>query len=297
MLTVQSLCFDYPAKQVIKNVSFNVPQHSITALVGPNGAGKTTLLSCLATLKQPCEGRILLDNENIHLKQRKFRSQIAYLPDSFGLYQNLTVKQMIDYMAEANGLFDNEKKLAMEWVIEQLKLAELLPQLTTQLSRGQKQRVAIASTIINRPKLILLDEPASGLDPEARAQLSDLLLSLKSQQMTLIVSSHILSELESYCDDMLILKNGQIVENTMSKECIVYCLRCADNIETARQCLEDWGYVVELENQQLRVKIIGNENSVIPELLQKMLTQNIPIVEFYRQNNSMQQHYLQSIQN
>ncbi|MGD0961180.1 MAG: ABC transporter ATP-binding protein, partial [Methylomonas sp.] len=217
MITVDQLVYEYPGVRALDDVSFQISQGSITALVGPNGAGKTTLMRCMAALDQPLRGRIMIDTLDVLQQPRSCHRMIGYLSDFFGLYQRLTVRQCLYYVARAQGIADRDCAAAIARVSRCLRLDDRLEKKPGELSRGQRQRVAIAQAIIHQPRFLLLDEPASGLDPEARQLLAELFLDLQSQGMTLLVSSHILAELEAYCTDMLVLRQGRLVEKVAVK--------------------------------------------------------------------------------
>jgi ABC-2 type transport system ATP-binding protein len=211
-IEVHDLTYDYPKTRALEGVSVHLPQGSITALVGPNGAGKSTLMRCMAALDTPLEGEVLVQGKSASLFPREIHRQLGYLPDFFGLYDELTVEQSLRYFAAANGVAKPEIPAACERMLARCGLTPYRTQLAGGLSRGWRQRLGMAQAMVHRPAILLLDEPASGLDPEARVALSTLMLDLKSEGMTILVSSHILSELEDYCDRMIILREGRVVE-------------------------------------------------------------------------------------
>ncbi|HEU0264152.1 MAG TPA: ABC transporter ATP-binding protein [Geobacterales bacterium] len=211
MITVTDLTFDYPGTRALERVSFTVAAGSITALVGPNGAGKTTLLRCLAALDEPLAGGITINGIDVVASPRKAHRSIGFLADFFGIYEELTVRQCLTYRARVNGVSAKDEATAVNRAAERLGIADRLAQRAGNLSRGLRQRLAIAQAIIHEPKILILDEPAAGLDPEARHSLSQLFRSLRDSGMTLIVSSHILTELAEYSTDMIVIRNGRIV--------------------------------------------------------------------------------------
>ena len=209
ILSVNDLCFDYGLKPALKDVSFSITQGSTTALVGPNGSGKTTLLRCLTGLDSPISGKIHVFDHDLSKDPRAARSRMGYISDSFGLFSRMSVYQCLLYMAKAYNLPADQQKPRVAEVIALLGLEPYQDTLARQLSRGWRQRVGIGMSIIHRPDLLLLDEPASGMDPDSRHALSNILRGLRDQGITCIVSSHILAELEDYCTDMLVIKNGR----------------------------------------------------------------------------------------
>jgi ABC-2 type transport system ATP-binding protein len=213
MIEAHHVTFEYPGVRALDDVGFSLPPRSITALVGPNGAGKTTLLRCLAALEEPLAGEIRVDGVDVRRNPRLCHQRIGYLSDFFGLYDELTARRCLLYAAGARGIPPPERDAAVARAAARLDLAALLDARTGELSRGQRQRVAIAQAILHEPRVLLLDEPAAGLDPDARHALSALFRALEAQGMTLLVSSHILAELDEYCSHILILRQGRIVEH------------------------------------------------------------------------------------
>lgn len=211
MIQANSISFEYPGVQALNNVSISAEKGDIVALVGPNGAGKTTLLRCLAALAHPAGGQIIINGIDTQTGPRQCHSITGYLRDTFGLYDNLTARQCLMYAAAARGISSAQVPAAVKKSAEALQIDNCMDAKAGTLSRGLRQRLAIAQSIIHEPKVLLLDEPASGLDPEARYSLSKLFKNLSSRGMTLVVSSHILTELEEYSTAMLIIDKGKVV--------------------------------------------------------------------------------------
>lgn len=212
-IEVRDLVYDYPGTRALDAVGFAIDAGSITALVGPNGAGKTTLLRCLAGLDEPAGGGIRIDGIDLLAEPRAAQRRLGYLPDHFGVYVDLSVARCLRYAGAAHGLGGAALERRVDELAVQLGLADKLAERAGTLSRGQRQRLAIAQAIVHRPRVLLLDEPASGLDPDARAGLSALMRALAAEGMTLLVSSHILAELEEYCSQMLVLRAGRVLEH------------------------------------------------------------------------------------
>ncbi|HEY4077172.1 MAG TPA: ATP-binding cassette domain-containing protein, partial [Rhizomicrobium sp.] len=208
MIEINDLVFEYPGHRALHGVSLAVEAGAISALVGPNGAGKTTLLRCMAALETPYAGSVVIDGLDTREAPRAIHRKLGYLPDFFGLYDALSVRRCLFYAARAHGIAAGEAAGATQAAAARVGLADRLEQAAGTLSRGLRQRLAIAQAIVHRPTVLLLDEPAAGLDPQARRDLSQLLLSLKRDGMTLVVSSHILAELEDYSDRMIIVDHG-----------------------------------------------------------------------------------------
>ena len=210
MIIVRDVAYDYPSARVLHAVTFEVPEGAVLALVGPNGAGKTTLMRCMAALDEPAEGSISIAGVDTRGDPRAVHAALGYLPDFFGLYDELTVRQSLVYAARSRGVAATAAEQAALGAAERVQLSDRLDARAGHLSRGLRQRLAIAQTIVHGPRVLLLDEPAAGLDPEARRALSDLITRLAGEGMTIVVSSHILAELEDYSTRMLMLRDGRV---------------------------------------------------------------------------------------
>ena len=209
---VSSLRFEYPGVRALDDVGFELERGTVTALVGPNGAGKSTLLRCMAGLETPVFGEIAVAGVDVLEAPRAAHRRLGYLSDFFGVYGALTVRQCLLHAAAIHGMAEAAAAEAAARVARELGLDDRLEVAAETLSRGLRQRLAIGQSIIHSPELLLLDEPAAGLDPEARHALASLFRKLQGAGMTLVVSSHILAELDEYSTDMLVLQQGRVVE-------------------------------------------------------------------------------------
>jgi ABC-2 type transport system ATP-binding protein len=211
MIEVRDLVYEYPTKRALDGVSLTVQPQTITALVGPNGAGKTTLLRCLAALEAPYSGTVTINGLDTRESPRAIHAHLGYLPDFYGLYDELSVRRCLLYAAWSHGIAPALSSGAVEKAAQRVGLVDRLETKAGELSRGLRQRLAIGQAIVHEPNVLLLDEPAAGLDPQARRDLSALLRKLREAGMTLVVSSHILAELEDYCSEMIIVEGGHVV--------------------------------------------------------------------------------------
>lgn len=265
MINVENLFYEYPRKRALDDVTFNIPAGSITALVGPNGAGKTTLMRCIAGLDEPFSGKISIDGVDVFENPRQVHKNLGYLSDFFGLYNELTIEQCLTFAASIHQLPPAQIKARVQEVTDLLELTPYFKKNAATLSRGWRQRLGIAQAIIHSPRLLILDEPASGLDPEARVTLSILFRRLRDEGMTLLVSSHILAELEDYCTDMLILREGRVVDHstaTSNKEdSSVIEITFLDAAHGFVSKLQDMKMVVNpvLEGRTIRFAFSGGE--------------------------------------
>ena len=284
MINVQHLDFYYGNTQALYDVSVELPQGSITGLIGPNGAGKSTLMRCMAGLEIPTSGDVLLDGLPILDNPRDSFSKLGYLPDFFGLPDGLSVIQCLTYAAKSRGIPDARLPDLLLETVRLLNLEHKLYAKVSDLSRGQKQRVGIGQVIIHRPKFLLLDEPASGLDPEARHELSLLLLKLKDEGMSILVSSHILSELDEYCSHMLVIKGGRVqafqsVNDDVNEDQTV-SLQCVGLDESIFERVRNTEGVKQAEwNNHAVTVILDAGEEARAALLRKLFEQNLPLSE------------------
>jgi ABC-2 type transport system ATP-binding protein len=211
MIDAENVVYDYPSGRALRGISFVVRAGAVLALVGPNGAGKSTLMRCIAALDVPTEGAITVQGIDTQDDPRAIHASLGYLPDIYGLYDRLSVRRCLIYAARSRGVSPADAPAAAEAAAARVGLSDRMESLAGHLSRGLRQRLGIAQSLVHRPRVLLLDEPASGLDPEARASLSELIRSLAGDGMTVVVSSHILSELKDYCSEMLMLRDGEVV--------------------------------------------------------------------------------------
>jgi ABC-2 type transport system ATP-binding protein len=300
MINVEQLVFDYPGVRALDGVSFRIAKGSITALVGPNGAGKTTLLRCMAALEQPFGGSITINSVDVLEHPRQCHRIIGYLSDFFGLYQRLTVRQCLHFVARAHGIDEPDCPAAIAEVCQRLNIEDRLNMKPGELSRGLRQRVAIAQAIIHKPHVLLLDEPASGLDPEARHELESLFLDLQRQGMTLLVSSHILAELDAYCSDMLLLRHGRIVEQVLIKaqpENQNFLIKLANPVANLPALLANQPGIklLKIENDVKLLLEISAEPEQQHLALNALMRLNLPVCEFAAVANNLQDAYLQTI--
>ena len=300
MIEVKDLVFEYPGTRALNGVSFQIKPGNITALVGPNGAGKTTLLRCMAALEVPIYGEVRIDGENIHEDPRACHRKLGYLSDFFGLYDELTVRQCLLHAAASRGILANEQVRVTEQAAARLGIVDRLETKSATLSRGLRQRLAIAQAVVHEPQILMLDEPASGLDPEARHSLAELFLVLRDQGMTLVVSSHILSELDEYSTDMLVLREGRILSHDPIEQPVEATVRLRLSLTGPFNGLQallsgmDGVSAVEGDDGTAVLSFSGDA-AARHRLLKSLLDRGLPVCAFAEQQRNMQSAYLQSV--
>jgi len=214
-IATQHLTKQFDEHLAVNEVEIQIQTGEIYGLIGPNGAGKTTLIRMLAAVEEPTAGEILIAGQPL-IKGKanpELKRQIGFLPDDFPLYEDLTVRHYLDYFARLYFLHEPDLSQRLDEVVSLVNLDEKKDSLIATLSRGMKQRLSLARSIIHRPALLLLDEPVSGLDPIARVQFRDILKNLQAEGMTVLISSHILSDLAEFCTSIGIMELGRMVES------------------------------------------------------------------------------------
>ncbi|WP_434284197.1 ATP-binding cassette domain-containing protein [Clostridium botulinum] len=221
-ISVENLNMIYKAgkkagKKALEDVSLQIESPSLIGLLGPNGAGKSTLMKLLVAELIPTSGEILIDGVPLLKNEKKLKASLGYLPQSFGLYDELTVWQFLDYMAALKGI-KNSKKVIKE-VIEKTNLIEKRKARISTLSGGQRQRVGIAQALMGNPELLIFDEPTVGLDPEERINFRNL-FSKTAQDKIVLLSTHIIEDVQSVCDKLIVINHGQILFTGTPEELI-----------------------------------------------------------------------------
>jgi ABC-2 type transport system ATP-binding protein len=202
----------------VDHLALQIPQGALYGLIGPNGAGKTTTLRMLAGLLEPSEGQIVLNGAVANHDWRDLRRQIGYMPDFFGVYEDMLVWEYLDFFGRCYGIDAGRRAQVTDELLELVDLSEKREAYVQTLSRGMRQRLCLAHALVHDPKVLLLDEPASGLDPRARVEMRELLRELGAMGKTIVVSSHILSELAELCDSVGIIERGRLIASGSLEE-------------------------------------------------------------------------------
>jgi len=299
MIEVRDLVYEYPSKRALDGISLSVAPATITALVGPNGAGKTTLLLCLAALETPYAGTVDIDGLDTRQAPREIHARLGYLPDFFGLYDELSVRRCLTYVACAHGMAPALAAAAVERAAQRVGIVDRMETRAGELSRGLRQRLAIAQAIVHEPRVLLLDEPAAGLDPQARRDLSTLLVALKDAGMTLVVSSHILAELEDYCSEMIIIENGKIVGGKAVKvrddERPRYLVELARARSDLREFLAAAGVEV-IEADEYHALIVFTRNAAArARLIRDLVGTGFDLASFGESTKALEQAYFAQV--
>ncbi len=210
MIEVKNVTKNYGSFVAVNDISFTINDGEVVGFLGPNGAGKSTTMNMITGYIEQTEGQIIVNGYDTIKKPNKAKEQMGYMPEGVPLYNDLTVKEFVTYMAELHKVDRKQKKQKVQEVLKEVGLDAMQNKLIKNLSRGQKQRVSLAGTIVFDPKIVILDEPTVGLDPKQITEIRSLIKNL-GKKHTVILSSHILSEVSQICDRVIIINKGKIV--------------------------------------------------------------------------------------
>jgi ABC-2 type transport system ATP-binding protein len=295
-IEVRDLWRFFGPTSALAGMNLSAPYGQVTALVGPNGAGKTTLLLILASLLSPHQGQVRVAGIDPTADPYGVRSRMGWMPDTFGVYDQLTVGEYLRFFAESYGQRRAEAGPRVHELLGLVRLSEYGRQPVHVLSRGQKQRLALARALVHRPSVLLLDEPASGLDPRSRVELRDLLRDLAGQGAAVLVSSHILTELEEISDRVVFVSRGQ----TVAEYTTVELLEQARTPYRVRALGAETDLMAALEQRQVFPTAIEPNGVMLPELSQTeaadllgaLVGAGIRVVSFEPARSTLESAYL-----
>lgn len=309
MLVLDGLTRYYGSFLALDHLSLTIHDGELHGFVGPNGAGKTTTMRILATLLKPTEGTAALDGVDVADHPREIRRLMGYMPDFFGVYDRLKAWEYLDFYARCYGFGQKERRRMTDSLLELVNLTDKRDSYVDVLSRGMKQRLCLARALIHDPRLLILDEPASGMDPRARAEMKGILRTLKDMGKTVLISSHILPELSEMCDSLTIIDHGRLVFSGSVEELgrhmsgnapIRVRLAAgaeADAIEAAVTLIRQYPGVTGVgreEGNVLTVDFDGGEDATAGLL--KQLAADAPLVDFHRPPLNLEKVFMEVTQ-
>jgi ABC-2 type transport system ATP-binding protein len=263
MIRTEDLTKQYGKLFAVKNLRLNLVSGDLFGFIGPNGSGKTTTMKILATLLQPTYGEAYICEQSIYTHPKEIRRMIGYMPDFFGVYDDMKVIEYLEFFAAAYRISGNKRKKVCDEMLELVDLGYKREALATSLSRGMTQRLGLARVLLHDPQVLLLDEPASGLDPRARIEMRELLKRLGGRGKTIMVSSHILPELADICNKVGIIERGELLVNANVAEVmrqvrdhLVINIDLVNGLEEAAKLLEQHRSVNRVEIQTVAGKPI-----------------------------------------
>ncbi|MGF1482090.1 MAG: ABC transporter ATP-binding protein [Cyanophyceae cyanobacterium] len=288
----------------VRDVELQIASGEVYGLIGPNGAGKTTLLRLLAALEEPTAGEIWLYGQRLRWERGEpsLKQYIGYLADDFPLYDDLTVWDYLDYFARLYRLPKGERRRRLQEVLDLVQLIPKQQALVATLSRGMKQRLSLARTILHEPLVLLLDEPVSGLDPVARERFRETVKLLQAAGMTIVISSHILSDLAELCSSIGMMEMGCLVESTSlatlyNNQQQTITVSTLGDVQELQQALSSHplvtGWEALPEPGSLHVNCSGSTQECA-ELLRSLVAAGIPLTQFHREPENLEAIFFRS---
>jgi len=290
IIHIKNLTKSYDGKIALQSLDLQIPKGDIFGYIGPNGAGKTTTLRILAALLWPSRGSAEIAGVDVVKKPRRIKELVGYMPDAFGVYDNRTLYEYLDFFGAAYRISRSKRRKVIDDVLALTDLGSKRDDQVSAFSRGMKQRACLAKTLLHNPQVLILDEPASGLDPRARIELRELLKELQKMGKTILVSSHILSELSSICNSVGIIEAGKLVTSGEVKDILKslktnreFTLDLLDwnDSDRAQELLEKQGIIqnVEAVGASLRFTLQATEPE-IAALLELLIREEIRLTSF-----------------
>lgn len=287
MIEIKELTKKYGSFTALDHLTLTVDEGVVFGFVGANGAGKSTTFSILSTLLSPTSGDAIINGKSVLREPKEVRKQIGYMPDFFGVYDQLKADEYLDFYGASYGLSHAERQVLIPQLLELVNLTSKRYEYVDLLSRGMKQRLCLARSLIHDPKVLILDEPASGLDPRARVEMRDILKNLKSMGKTILISSHILPELAEMCDEIGVIDNGKLIahgnvseiqEQLQGDKRIV--VKVVDDLDNARAFFEEDPFISSIELDEEKNEIAFNYRGSMKDqvaLLRKAILSDIHI--------------------
>ncbi len=308
MIEVKNVTKKYGSFVAVDDISFTINDGEVVGFLGPNGAGKSTTMNMITGYIEQTEGNIIVDGFDTIKKSKKAKKEIGYMPEGVPLYTDLTVKEFVTYMAELRKVDRKTKKENVQKVLKETGLDQMQNKLIKNLSRGQKQRVSLAGTLVADSKILILDEPTVGLDPKQITEIRSLIKNL-GKKHTVILSSHILSEVSQICDRVIIINKGKIVaidtpenlEKKVSDNNIVYVTvedkeNKIDGIKEKITGIKEIKLVKENEDKTKQYEITGeNDVNLNKTIFNEFAKENITIVEMKKAEATLEDAFMKII--
>lgn len=301
MLYINDLTKKYGAFTAVNHLSLHIPEGDLFGFVGPNGAGKTTTIRIVCGLLRASSGQVRIGGTSAPVGSREMKRLIGYVPDFFGVYDNLKVREYMDLYGSMYGMHSRDIAKLTDDLLELVNLSDKKEVYVDTLSRGMKQRLCVARALLHNPKLLILDEPSSGLDPRARVEMKELLMNLHSMGKTIVISSHILSELSEMCTSIGIMNSGQLITAGRIEDIMQQLsggkrihIRLASGMETAVRILkEQAGTVVESVRENEMIITNQGTDEQISALIGHLIQNQVVLTGFYREEGSLESLFMQ----
>lgn len=301
MLSIHNLTKNYGAFTAVNHLSLHIPEGDLFGFVGPNGAGKTTTIRMICGLLRASSGTVRIGNTRAPLGSREMKRLIGYVPDFFGVYDNLKVHEYMDFYGSMYEMRPRDIAKLTDDLLELVNLSDKRDCYVDTLSRGMKQRLCVARALLHNPKLLILDEPSSGLDPRARVEMKELLKNLHAMGKTIVISSHILSELSEMCTSIGIMNRGQLVmagriEDIMQQVAggkRIHIQIASDMDPAVRFLMEQAGVAVDSVRENEVVITSSSTDEQMSGMIGQMIQNHVVLTGFYREEGSLESLFMQ----
>ncbi|MBO2943703.1 ABC transporter ATP-binding protein [Paenibacillus sp. F411] len=301
MIEIRDLKKRYGSFEALKGINLDIEQGTVFGFVGPNGAGKSTTMSILATLALPTSGTAKVGGYEVTEYPKEVRKRIGYMPDFFGVYDQLKATEYLHFYGASYGLPRAEREKLIPQLLELVNLSDKKDTYVDSLSRGMKQRLCLARCLVHDPEVLILDEPASGLDPRARIEMREILKELKLMGKTIIISSHILPELAEMVDQIGVIEHGEMVaqgkvsdiQNRLRVKKVIH-IRTLEPESGLSDKLRDEPFVTSVltDNTGVHVHFSGDDAQQ-SELLREVISWGIPVVSFQEAQSNLEDVFLE----
>lgn len=300
MLAIKNLNKRYGRFQAVTDLNFEVAEGEIFGFVGPNGAGKTTTMKIMCGLLKATSGEITLDGVDVIANSKRIKEKIGYMPDFFGVYDDLKVNEYLEFYASIYNIKGQARKKITDDLLELVDLNSKREAYVDSLSRGMKQRLCLARSLVHNPRILVLDEPASGMDPRARVEMKEILKNLKDMGKTIIISSHILPELAELCTSIGIIDKGRMVISGSEDEIMqqvyskkVIKLKVRGRLDDALMILKEYPFVDKLVTGEdtIQAGFEGGDEEM-RRVLAALVNKGIPVVSFAQLNGNLEDVFM-----
>ncbi|MBI3162943.1 MAG: ABC transporter ATP-binding protein [Chloroflexi bacterium] len=306
IIEIRDLCKRFGSRLAVNHVSFNIESGEIFGLVGPNGAGKTTTMRMLVTLLEPDQGEIFVGGHSIRRQPNEVRRVIGFMPDSFGVYGDMTVQEYLDFFGACYRIHPHQRARLITDLLDLVDLGHRRGDMVDTLSTGLKQRLGLARVLIHDPGILVLDEPASGLDPRARVEIRGLLLEVARLGKTIVFSSHILADVGELCSRVGIIEDGKLAalgtlqelsERVMPhRQLRIILLDRAVEAQAAMQThagISEVRLLDSTDRPTLEADFIGDDEAM-HQLLARLLAQGFPVVHFSEETKNLEEVFMRA---
>ncbi len=304
IISVRNLHRTFDGIQAVRDISFDVFPGQVVGFIGANGAGKTTTMRVMATLDQPTQGNVSVGGWDVVNYPSAARAQVGWMPDAFGTYEHVTVYEYLDFYARADGFRRADRARRIAEVMDFTDLAPISDRMMNKLSKGTAQRLSLCRTLLHDPAILILDEPAAGLDPKARVEFKRLVRLLADEGKTIFISSHILSELGEMCDTLLFIDGGRIVHHGSAESLQQHSGGQAHfdiHVHGAPEVLARWVEMnpgvrlLDTHKRGARVSFESSEPEAVNGQLKRLLQDGVPVIEFHRESRKLEDAFVEML--